>query len=148
MPEMKDRLKELRKALGLKQREIAEKLGVRVSAVGDWEVGRYPIPRARVYQLCHEYNVRREWLERGEGEMFQPKPTEEDMYVEVFTALYDALPENFQQVFLRVAQERLGLRLPDPDAPEASRPYPDPPLAPQFRTVADANRGDSDDLLS
>ena len=142
MEEMKDRLKALRKALGLKQRDIAERLRIDVGAIGNWEAGTRSIPSTRIYQLCHEYNVRRDWLERGEGEMFQPKPTEEDMYVEVFTALYDALPENFQEVFRRVAQERLGL--PIELAPDT---YPEPP-APTFRTVADATRRNNDDELT
>ena len=126
----------------MKQREVAEKLGVQVGLIGRWAAGLQSIPSTRVYQLCHEYNVRREWLERGEGEMFQPKPTEEDKYVEVFTALYDALPENFQEVFRRVAQERLGL--PIELAPDT---YPEPP-APTFRTVADATRRNNDDELT
>lgn len=105
---MKDRLKALRKALGLKQREVAERLGVNVGAVGGWECGRDPIPRARIYQLCKEYNVRREWLERGEGEMFD-RPTEEELYVRAFTALYESLTPEFQEVFLEIAKEKLGL---------------------------------------
>lgn len=67
-----NRLKELRKRLGLKQREVAERLGVDVGLVGSWEIGR-PIPKVRKYQICKEYNVRREWLETGEGEMFEPE---------------------------------------------------------------------------
>ncbi len=59
---MKDRLKALRKALGLKQREVAERLGVTVGIVGGWECGRDAIPQTRIYQLCKEYNVRRAGL--------------------------------------------------------------------------------------
>ena len=105
---MKDRLKELRKALGLKQREVAERLGIKVGVVGGWECGRDKIPRARIYQLCKEYNVRREWLERGEGEMFE-RPTEADKYVMIFSEFYDSLTPKFQEVFLRVAKDKLEL---------------------------------------
>lgn len=115
MEEMKDRLKKLRKELNLKQREIAEQLGVSVGRVGSWESGSSKPGEGSIYKLCNEYKVRREWLERGEGEMFQPGPSEEDKYVAIFTALYDALPENFQEVFIRIAKERLGLRLPNDD---------------------------------
>lgn len=71
---MKERLKELRKKLGLKQREVAEKLEVPVSNVGSWESGSKPIPKTRIYQICNEFHVRRDWLEKGEGEMFEPTP--------------------------------------------------------------------------
>lgn len=105
---MKDRLKELRKALGLKQREVAERLGVSVGQIGIWESGKATLPRARIYQLCKEYNVRREWLEHGEGEMFA-RPTKNELYVRAFTALYESLTPEFQEVFLEIAKEKLGL---------------------------------------
>ena len=108
MSEMKDRLKELRKTLDLKQREVAEKLGVRTGDVGGWESGRN-IPDSRLRLLCKEYNVRREWLETGEGEMFEPGETEEDKFVAVFTTLYEALPEDWQKLFKRVARKLLGV---------------------------------------
>lgn len=96
MEEMKDRLKLLRKALNLKQREIAEKLCVNVSLVGIWESGVNPIPSTRIYQICNEYKVRREWLERGEGDMFQPEAapkTRETILTEAFELLYEELSE-------------------------------------------------------
>lgn len=113
MEEIKDRLKTLRKTLGLKQREIAERLDVNVGVVGGWECGRDPIPRARIYQLCHEYNVRRDWLERGEGEMFQPAPDasklrefdDEDVYYEAMNRLYNSLPDAAKEAFERFCGE-------------------------------------------
>ena len=109
MEEMKDRLKKLRKALNLKQRDVAERLGIKVGVIGTWESGGSPIPRARIYQLCHEYNVRREWLERGEGEMFQPAPDasklrefdDEDVYYEAMNRLYNSLPDAAKEAFER-----------------------------------------------
>ena len=68
---MKDRLKQLRRILNLKQREVAERLGINVGQVGAWECGKERIPPARVYQLCKEYNVRRAWLVDGTGEIFE-----------------------------------------------------------------------------
>ena len=70
---MNGRLKELRKTLGLKQRELAQKLGCSVSNVGTWEAGIQDIPKTRVYQICKEFNVNRPWFETGEGEMFEPE---------------------------------------------------------------------------
>lgn len=91
---MKDRLKELRKTLGLKQRDIAEKLGVSTSAVGNWECGKDSPGDARVYQLCKEYNVNRTWLETGEGEMFLPPP-EKPSLEEIQRQFVEALIERF-----------------------------------------------------
>ncbi|MBR0225295.1 MAG: helix-turn-helix transcriptional regulator [Thermoguttaceae bacterium] len=141
MSEMKDRLKELRKALGLKQREIAEKLGVRVSAVGDWEVGRYPIPRARIYQLCHEYNVRREWLERGEGEMFQPEATFEEKLANAASALFDELSDRGKAAVLKAMSNKLGIK---PQPPKKVENFPDD----YYRLVASLQNATDDDELT
>lgn len=94
---MHERLKYLRKTLHLKQREIAEQLDIQTSNVGDWEANRKQIPRARIYQICKEFHVRREWLEHGIGEMFEPDPAavvaeeEREKYIlEVFLSLTKA----------------------------------------------------------
>ena len=77
---MKDRLKKLRKEIGLKQREIAERIGVSTGTVGQWESGVALPGDARIYKICKELNVREEWLREGKGEMFAPKeePSEEE----------------------------------------------------------------------
>ena len=95
MEEIKDRLKTLRKALNLKQREVADRLEIRVGVIGSWESGCSPIPRARIYQICNEYKVRREWLETGEGEMFEARKetdaeeAKSDLFKRILTVLTD-----------------------------------------------------------
>lgn len=104
MEQIKDRLKELRKRLGLKQRDVAERLEVSVGLIGAWECGSDTIPKTRIYQLCNEYNVSRDWLERGEGEMFVPIEESETDFAETMYSMFNALPENFQEVWLEVAE--------------------------------------------
>lgn len=103
---MKDRLKLLRKTLGLKQRELADRLGVDVGGVGGWECGRNAIPKTRVYQICKEFNVRREWLENGEGEMFEPVESlsEDEIFVKKVKELIEALPESQRELCLKTAR--------------------------------------------
>lgn len=104
---MKERLKLLRKTLGLKQKELAEKLEVATGNIGNWEIGKYPIPRARIYQICSKFNVRREWLENGEGEMFEPVEslTEDEIFVKKIKELIEALPESQRELCLKTARE-------------------------------------------
>lgn len=104
MEQIKDRLKELRKRLGLKQRDVAERLEMNVGTVGAWECGSEKIPKTRLYQICNEYNVSRDWLERGEGEMFVPVEESETDFAETMYSMFNALPENFQEVWLEVAE--------------------------------------------
>ncbi len=68
--EMKDRIKELRKALGLTQQEFAERIGSVQNTITGYETGRR-IPSNQVITLiCKEFNVSEEWLRTGNGEMF------------------------------------------------------------------------------
>lgn len=68
----RERITVFRESLGLSQHEFAAKLGAHRSAVCWWENGSRPITRLRVMQICYEFNVRREWLENGRGDMLQP----------------------------------------------------------------------------
>lgn len=106
---MNERLKELRKALGYKQRELAERLGVTIGLIGNWEAGSQPISDARIYQICKEFRVRREWLVDGKGEMFEP-PSEErklsdfsadELSAEMFNRIYESLPDDLKLLFVR-----------------------------------------------
>ena len=68
---MNDRLKELRRILGLKQREFADALGVKTGAVGAWESGSFKPGAARVELICERFRVSRDWLINGEGPVFK-----------------------------------------------------------------------------
>lgn len=67
---MKERIKELRKSLGITQQEFADKLGLKRNTIATYEIGK-AVPSDRVISdLCNKYNVNEEWLRTGEGEMF------------------------------------------------------------------------------
>ena len=94
---MKERLKELRKILNLTQRELAERLGVSTSHVGDWEGGRYKLTPARIAQICATLHVRREWFETGEGDVLEPqrpgKRTRDEILADSFELIYSELSD-------------------------------------------------------
>ena len=104
MEQIKDRLKEWRNQKGLKQRDVAEALNVNVGLVGSWECGRQKVPDYRIDQICTKFGVSRDWLERGEGEMFVPVEESETDFAETMYSMYNALPENFQEVWMEVAE--------------------------------------------
>ena len=79
MGEMKDRIIVLRKELGLTQRQFGERIGVQRGTVTNYEIGRnIPTETVRL-MICREYGVKREWLETGEGEMFEEKSRKEQV---------------------------------------------------------------------
>ncbi len=67
---MNERIKELRKALGLTQQEFADKIGVKRNSLANYETGRNTPIEAIFKSICDNYNVNEEWLRNGTGEMF------------------------------------------------------------------------------
>ncbi|MEE0418710.1 MAG: helix-turn-helix transcriptional regulator [Lachnospiraceae bacterium] len=67
---MDERIKELRKKLGLTQQEFADKLNIKRGAIANYEVGRNEPIDAVISLICREFNVNEQWLRDGDGEMF------------------------------------------------------------------------------
>lgn len=80
---MGDRLKVLRKKLGLTQQEFADRLGIKRNAVTNYEVGRNDPADMVVSLICREFSVSEKWLRTGEGDMFIQK-RREDQIAEYF----------------------------------------------------------------
>ncbi len=71
---MNERIKELRLKLKLSQEEFGDKLGITKASISRIEKAQVKITESNILAICREFNVRREWLETGEGEMFEPEP--------------------------------------------------------------------------
>lgn len=76
---MKERIKELRKKLGLTQQNLADRLGVKRNTVGQWEVGINPLTDQTIVSICREFNVNEKWLRTGEGEPFIKRTQDEEL---------------------------------------------------------------------
>ena len=76
---MKERIAEVRKAAGLSQAEMADRLGLSRNFISLMENGnRIPSDRT-IADICREFSVNRVWLETGVGEPFQPKDKREEL---------------------------------------------------------------------
>lgn len=69
---LKERIRALRKALGLTQKEFGARIGVKPNTIATYEIGRNAPIDAVLTLICREYGVSEQWLRTGEGEMFQP----------------------------------------------------------------------------
>ena len=68
---MNNRIKELRKSLGLNQTEFGERIGVKQGSIASYESGaRTPLDTV-IISICREFNVSKIWLIEGRGEMFE-----------------------------------------------------------------------------
>lgn len=68
---MKDRIREIRKALHLTQAEFAHALGTTRTAYAKYENGLVEPSDTIVRLICSTYHIREDWLRTGEGEMHQ-----------------------------------------------------------------------------
>ena len=67
-----ERVRELRKTLGLTLEKFGERLGVTKVAISLIEKGTNNLKDQMLLSICREYGVSETWLRTGEGEMFVP----------------------------------------------------------------------------
>lgn len=65
-----ERIKEVRKSLGLTLEKFGERIGLKKSAVSLIENGKNSVTDANVKAICREFGVDYIWLTTGDGEMF------------------------------------------------------------------------------
>ena len=70
---MKERIRNVRKALGLTQTEFAEKLGIKQNTMANIETGRRNASKQLLFSICREFGVNLDYLLHGDEPMFAPK---------------------------------------------------------------------------
>lgn len=65
-----ERIQRIREDSGLSMEKFGQRIGIGRSSVSMIEKGINNPSRQTVDLICREFNVRREWLETGEGEMY------------------------------------------------------------------------------
>ena len=67
---MNNRLRELRKKLGLSQTDFGSRIGKTYTAVQRWELGKANAPETALRLIESTFNVNPDWLREGKGEIF------------------------------------------------------------------------------
>lgn len=93
---MSERIKALRKKLGLTQQEFADKLNIKRGAVANYEIGRNEPIDAVISLICKTFNVNEEWLRSGAGDMFLELPEEDEEAAYVSELLEDVDNEMYK----------------------------------------------------
>lgn len=70
-----ERIKELRKALGLTLEKFGDRLGVTKVTISRIEKEERNLTDQMALSICREYGVNEEWLRSGYGEMFKDPTT-------------------------------------------------------------------------
>lgn len=99
-----ERVKEVRKALGLTLDKFGEKVGVKKQTVSRIENGVNNVTDQMVLSICREFNVNYDFLTNGEGEMFDDLP---QTVLDELCAQYDLddLDRSIVQMYLEMPEQ-------------------------------------------
>lgn len=81
-----ERLKLLRKELGLTQIEFGEKIGLKKSAASQVEKDGYSINPRLLQLICSTFSISEKWLTEGKGDMYT---SNEEAILEKLAGMYD-----------------------------------------------------------
>ena len=76
---MNNRVRKVRKELGLTLEKFGKRLGVSNPAISKIENGQNNVSEQMIKSICREFNVNETWLRTGEGEMFVDMDTEDEL---------------------------------------------------------------------
>ncbi len=98
---MNERIKELRKALGLTLDKFGERIGVQKTAISKIERGANGVTKQMFKCICREFNVNENWLRTGEGEMFVQK-TLDDEIASFIQSIQLEKDDSFKKKFIKM----------------------------------------------
>lgn len=114
------RIRALRIARGLKQKDLAKAIGIAAPSLSELETGQSKEPSGPVLTaLCRVLQTNAEWLLTGKGDPGAALPINGDQAE--LQAIYSALPETARTRLLDYAR---GLRDAHDPAPSVDNPFP------------------------
>lgn len=93
---MNDRIKEIRKKEALSQQKFADELGISRGNIAAYEVGKNSPSDAVISLICTKFNINRDWLLTGNGEMYQY--TDADDFSEIVARISENDPKARQAI--------------------------------------------------
>ena len=130
---MNERIKKLRKTLGLTLEKFGERLGVKRNSVSQWENGINNVSDQVRKSICREFGVNEAWLLSGSGPMFIQSSTfsldefvksrgASDLELDIMKAYFDLEPD-VRKMIIEHFKNRLATQKRDlfddvPDTPE------------------------------
>lgn len=108
---MHERIRELRKSLGLTGAEFGARIGLTNSTISRIESGQIVVTAQTIRSICREFSVNESWLRSGEGDPFV-HPDRKEALEAYINERFAHRPAEFRRDLVQVL-----LRF-DPDRPE------------------------------
>ena len=96
---MNERVREVRKKLGLTLEKFGSQLGVSKVAISRIENGINNVTEQMCKSICREFNVNETWLRTGKGEMFIPQ-TQNQEIIDFANRIMSDEDESFRKRFV------------------------------------------------
>jgi len=96
-----ERIRELRKSLGLTLEKFGGRLGVGKTAINKLEKGENNVTDQMFKSICREFSVNEEWLRNGTGEMFA---IPEDETAAIVSDLLESRNNQFYDLILDIVK--------------------------------------------
>lgn len=100
---MNTRIRELRKALNLNQKDFAQKIGLKQNAISYMEKTGSTITEQNIKTICSQFSINENWLRTGSGDMFLENEKKQKEFFEIF----DELSPILQEYLIKTAKELL-----------------------------------------
>ena len=111
---MNERIKKIRKDLGLNQKDFGEKIKIVRSSVAKIETGENNPSEQTIDLICRVFNVNEKWLRTGEGSVYKEKLsiaeyleniTDEDYLIKDIIEVYMELDQNSKTALKNMAEK-------------------------------------------
>lgn len=99
---MNQRVKELRKSLGMTLREFGKRLGVSDAAISRIEKGERNLTEQMTLSICREFNINEKWLRTGNGEMRKLSGDKLSFYLGQINAGDDEFIKDIIEVYMEL----------------------------------------------
>jgi len=104
---LNERIKKLRKHLGMTQAEFGRRIGIVQGHLTGLESGKKRVTPKTLRVICSTYGVSEKWLEDGTGDMFAENP---DKKANGLIRIFTQLDSEYQDYMLKHLQSLLRLQ--------------------------------------
>ena len=106
--ETRERIKLVRETLNLSQRDFAKKVYISQTLLGDIELGNRNVNERTIQLISTEFNVNKDWLLTGVGEMFVASPP--DLQLEKIIEIFSQLDKTLKDYLLEHSKGLLKIQ--------------------------------------
>jgi transcriptional regulator with XRE-family HTH domain len=105
---IKERIKEVRTMLNVSQRDFSKRIFISQTLLGDIELGNRNVSERTIQLISTEFNVNKDWILTGNGEMFTAPPP--DIQLEKLIEIFKQLDKSLRDYLLEQSKGLLRIQ--------------------------------------